>query len=186
MILDNLLTFTGTSNGASGGITAGAQTDLPTTGTQVASNIIDLGVTSGVPTSANGGGARDIGTGDDPSLKLSVIVTTALTGGTSLGLILAGAPDNGSGAPGSYTTMWQSPAVVAEANLLAGVQLANIDVPRPAPGQVLPRFLRLSFVSVGTHTAGAVEAQIVIDRDDQVLATTGAYSGYPAGITVAN
>ena len=42
MILDNLLTFTGTSNGATGGITSGAQTDAPTTGTQAASNIIDL------------------------------------------------------------------------------------------------------------------------------------------------
>ena len=44
----------------------GAQTDAPTTGTQAASNIIDLGVTSGIPSSANGGGARDIGVGDDP------------------------------------------------------------------------------------------------------------------------
>jgi hypothetical protein len=185
MILDNYLTFTGTSNGATGGITAGANTDLPTTGTQAASNIIDLGVTSGVPSSANGGGARDIGTGDDPALKLSVIVATALTGGTSLQLQLQGAPDNGSGAAGSYTTMWTS-AVVVEASLVAGVQLANIDVPRPVLGQAMPRFLKLNFISVGTHSAGAVEANIVIDRDDQVVGTTGAYSGYPAGINVAN
>lgn len=187
MILDNLLTFTGTSNGATGGITSGAQTDSPTTGTQVASNIIDLGVASGIPSSANGGGARDIGAGDDPSLKLSAIVTTTIAGGTSLGLILQGAADNGSGAPsGTWTTMWQSPAVVVEANLLAGLQLANIDIPRPAPGQVLPRFLRLEFVSVGTHNAGAVEAQIVIDRDDQITGPTNLYSGYSAGINIAN
>src|SRR5215472_2186354 len=99
MILDGLLTFTGTSNGATGGITAGPQTDSPTTGTQVASNIIDLGVTSGIPSSANGGGARDIGVGDDPMLKLSAMVTTAFTGGVSLQLELSGAVDNGSGAP---------------------------------------------------------------------------------------
>lgn len=186
MILDNLLRFTGTSNGATGGITASASADLPTTGTQVASNIIDLGVTSGVPSSANGGGARDLGAGDDPAMKLSVIVTTTIAGGTSLGLILAGAPDNGSGAPGSYTTMWQSPAAVVEASLLAGTQLANVDLPRPAPGQVLPRYLRLSFVSVGTHSSGAVEAEIVLDRDDQITGPTGLYSGYPAGLNVAN
>jgi len=186
MILDNLLTFTGTSNGATGGITSGAQTDSPTTGTQVASNIIDLGVLSGVPSSANGGGARDIGAGDDPAMKLSAIVTTAFASGTSLALELSGAPDNGSGAPGSYTVMWQSPAAVVEASLVAGMQLANIDVPRPAPGQVLPRYLRLRFITVGTHTAGAIEAQIVLDRDDQIVGATGAYSGYPAGITVAN
>ena len=184
MILDNLLTFTGTSNGATGGITAGAQTDLPTTGTQAASNIIDLGL-SGLPTSANGGGARDIGVGDDPAMKLSALVTTAITGGTSLQLQLQGAPDNGSGAPGSYTTMWTS-AVIAEASLVAGAQLANIDVPRVVFGQAIPRYLKLNFISVGTHSAGAIEAQIVLDRDDQIMGTGGAYSGYPAGITVAN
>lgn len=185
MILDGLLTFTGTSNGASGGITSGAQTDAPTTGTQIASNILDLGVTSGVPTSANGGGARDIGIGDDRAMKLSVIATTAFTVGTSLQLELDGAPDNGSGAPGAYTIMWQSQAIV-EASLTAGAQLANVDVPRIVPGQPLPRFLRMRFISVGTHSTGAVEANIVLDLDQQIVGVTGLYSGYPAGITVAN
>lgn len=184
MILDNLLTFTGTSNGTSGGITSGPQTDAPTTGTQTSTNIVDLGL-AGIPSSANGGGARDIGTGDDPSLKLSVLVTTAFASGTSLQVNLQGAPDNGSGAPGSWTTMWTGPVVV-EASLAAGLQYSNIDVPRPAPGQALPRFLRLQYVTVGTHTAGAIEGQIVIDRDDQVVGSTGLYSGYPAGLTVAN
>ena len=185
MILDNLLTFTGTSNGATGGITAGAQTDLPTTGTQAASNIVDLGVSSGVPSSANGGGARDIGIGDNPALKLSALVTTAITGGTSLQLQLQGAPDNGSGAPGSYTTMWTS-AAIAEASLVAGAQLANIDIPRVVPGQALPRFLKLNFISVGTHSAGAIECQVVMNLDSNVIGSSAAYSGYPAGLTVAN
>ena len=179
MILDALLTF---SNGLGG---APQFTDSPTTGTQVSSNVIDLGVINGIPSYANGGGARDIGTGDDPSLKLSAVVTTAFLNGTSLQLTLQGAADNGSGAPGSYTTMWTGPAVL-EATLLVGCQLANIDVPRPVPGQALPCFLRLQYVNVGTHTAGALEAQIVIDRDDQVVGITGAYSGYGAGINVAN
>lgn len=186
MILDNLLTFTGTSNGASGGITSGPMTDSPTTGTQTASNIIDLGVISGVPSSAKGGGARDIGIGDDPALKLSVNVVTTLIGGTSLGLIFQGAPDNGSGAPGAWFTMWGSPAAVNEPALIAGTQLANIDVPRPTQGQVMPRYFRLQFISVGTHTAGAIEAHIVLNRDDQVVGPTGLYSGYPAGVVVAN
>lgn len=187
MILDGLLTFTGTSNGASGGITSGPQTDAPTVSAD-ASNIIDLGELNGLPASAAGaGGARDIGTGDDPSLKLSAIVTKVFAGGTSLGLTLSGAPDAGSNTPGSYTVMWQSPAVVLTASLVAGLQLANIDVPRPAPGQPLPRYLKLSYVIVGTMSGGgSIEAQIVIDRDDQVIGTTGAYSGYPAGINVAN
>lgn len=186
MYLDNLLTFTGTSNGATGGITSGAQTDAPTTGTQVASNIIDLGVASGVPSSANGGGGRDLGIGDDPALKLSAIITTTFTGGTSLQLELSGAPDNGSGAPGSYTVMWLQPAAIVEASLLAGAQMANVDLPRTIAGQAPPRFLRLRFITVGTHTAGAIEAGVVLDRDDQITGATGLYSGYPAGLTVAN
>lgn len=187
MILDALLTFTGTGNGASGAPASGQWTDAPTTGaTQKSANVIDLGVINGIPSSANGGGARDIGTGDNPSLKLSIVVTDDFADGTSLLVSLEGAPDNGSGAPGAFTTMWAMPAAVVEANLLAGTQLANIDVPRPAPGQVLPRFLRLNYNNSGTHTAGQIEAQIVIDRDDQVVGPTNLYSGYPAGLVVAN
>lgn len=175
MILDSLLLFTGSSG----------NTDLPTTGTQTATNILDLGVTSGIPTSANGGGARDIGVGDDPAMKLFAEVTTVFVGGTSLQLQLSGAPDNGLGAPGAYTTMWTGPAVLT-ASLLAGAYLANVDVPRVIPGQALPRFLRLQYINVGTFSSGAVEAGIVLDQQFQVTGTGGALSGYPAGITVAN
>src|SRR6266704_717693 len=117
MILDGLLLFTGTAKGGSGGVASGATTDAPTTGTQVATNILDLGV-SGLPNSAGGGCARDIGIGDDPALKIMARVIVALTGGTNIAILIAGAPDNGSGAPGSYTTMWTSPTFV-EAALIA-------------------------------------------------------------------
>ncbi|MDE2022109.1 MAG: hypothetical protein KGI71_04360 [Patescibacteria group bacterium] len=183
MILDAFLLFSGGGGGVGNG---DGKTDSPTTGTQVSSNVIDLGVTSGIPSSANGGGARDIGTGDDPSLKLMVDVTTTFLGAVDLQIILQGAPDDGTGAPGSYTTMYSGP-VVLEASLLAGIRLADIDIPRPVPGQALPRFLRLEYVtSSGTHSAGALEAGIVIDRNDQVVGDTGKISGYPAGINVAN
>jgi hypothetical protein len=182
MILDAFLLFTG--GGSAPGNGDGA-TDSPTTGTQNSSNVIDLGIISGIPTSANGGGARDMGVGDDPSLKLAIMVTTAFAGGTSLGVTLAGAPVNGSGAPGSYTTMYSGP-VVAEASLIAGARIADIDVPRPVPGQAMPRFLKLTYNTVGIHTAGAVEGTIVLDRNDQPVGTTGALSGYPAGLNVAN
>lgn len=185
MILDNFLMFTGTSNGASGGITSTANSDAPTTGTQTASNIVDLGVTSGVPSSANGGGARDIGVGDDPMLKLLIRVVVAFVGGTSLQCTLAGAPDDGTGGQGSYTVMWTSFAVI-EANLVAGADIANVDVPRVTAGQVLPRFLRVQFITVGTHSSGGVEATIVLDRSDQIKGATGLLSGYPAGVTVSN
>lgn len=173
MILDAYLSFSGTSG------------DSPTTGTETATNIIDLGVNSGVPSSANGGGARDIGIGDDPMLKLLVEVTTAFASGTSLQARLSGAVDDGTGSPSSYTVMWTG-AAVAEASLVAGANIANVDVPRTIPGQAPPRFLKLEYITVGTHTAGVIRAYIVLDRFDQVLGTGGAISGYPAGVTVSN
>ena len=166
MILDGALQFTGTAGTVS--------SDSPTTGTQQSTNVIDL---------VN---ARDMGIGDDPSLKLLAEITTTFTVGTSLQLQLQGAPDNGSGSPGSYTTMWDSGAL-AEAGLVAGRYLANIDIPRtilalPNTGasaaQALPRFLRLQYVTVGTHSTGGLFASIVLDRQD--------YVAYPAGINIAN
>lgn len=176
MILDNFLSFSSAQDLAK----AAADYD--------SSNIIDLGVTSGIPSSANGGGARDIGTGDDPSLKLLIQVTTAFTSGGAgtLAAALKGAADDGTGSPGAYTTMWTSPTF-ALATLTQGAYLANVDVPRVIAGQALPRFLKLTYtIGTATMTAGNVSSYIVIDRFDQVVGTTGAISGYRAGITVAN
>jgi hypothetical protein len=166
MILDGTLQFTGTA-----GNTA-AMTDSPTTGTQQSTNVLDL---------VN---ARDLGIGDDPAMKLLVMIMTTFTGGTSLDVQLQGAPDNGSGSPGTYTTMWDS-GVILEADLLAGRYISNVDLPRiwlPSPyqpgKQVLPRFLRLQWVSAGTHGAGALVGFLVLDRMDQI--------SYPPGIVIAN
>lgn len=184
-IIDGLMLFTGTSNGASGGITLGSNTDAPTTGTQTASNIIDIGITSGVPTSANGAGARDLGIGDDPSMKLVATCPIAWVGGTSVQVEFAGAPDNGSGGQGSYTVMWLGP-VIAVANLVIGAQLCNVDIPRVVWEQVLPRFLRMRFISVGTFSTSSVEGWVALNWQYQIVGTTGALSGYPAGINIAN
>lgn len=194
MIIDGLQLFTGTSNGATGGITAGSYTDLPTTGTQAASNIIDYGITNGVPA----GGAttpanRDMGIGDDPALKVVAIVTTAITGGTTLQLQLQGAPDNASGVTGTYYTLWTGYAF-AEAQLTQGAVLANIDFPRGLPYNASAggpiRYLKMNFISTGTHTAGAIECFIALNQDLQILSgasgQAGTYSGYPAGVNVAN
>ena len=159
------------------------------TGTYIANNIIDLGL-SGLPASiagGGGGGARDIAVGDDPMLKLSVDVVVAFTsaGAATLQLELDGSIDGGTGAPTTYTIMWQSQAI-ALANLGVG-ELCNIDVPRPVPGQALPRFLRLRYIIGGaTTTAGQCVAGIVIDRFDQIIGPTSLLSGYPPGITIAN
>jgi hypothetical protein len=185
MILDAFLLFTG-SVAASGIAVTGTNYDLPTTGTQNSTNIIDLHM-AGIPVLANLQGARDMGIGDDPALKMLVQVITTFGAGTSLRIALQGAPDNGSGAPGSYTDWWLSP-VYTEAQLVAGARLYDMDMPRPPAGVGVPRFLRLGYVSVGTHTSGALLGAIVIDRHDQMYQSTNnaILGGYPAGITVAN
>lgn len=158
-----------------------------TVGTYYSNNVLDLGLT-GLPTSASGGGARDVGVGDDPALKLVVNIGTAFASGgaATLQIALQGAPDNGSGSPGSYTTMLQSQAYALSA-LTAGARLLDVDVPRPPAGMALPRFLRLAYIIGGaTTTAGTCISNIVLDRDDQIVGTTGALSGYPAGINIAN
>ena len=191
MIIDGQLLFTGTSNGASGGVTASAYADTvaQVVATYICSNIIDLGVTSGIPASSAGGGARDISIGDNPMLKLLAQITTALTSGgaATLQVELDGAVDNGSGAPsGTWTVMWQSQAI-GYASLTAGTYMANVDIPRPAPGEAAPRFLRMRFIVAGaTITAGAMEAAVVLDRFDAIGQQTGYLSGYPAGINIAN
>src|SRR5216683_2270226 len=166
-MLDGALQFTGTAGSTS------AMVDTPTTGTQQSTNVLDL---------LN---ARDLGIGDDPSLELLIEIITAFASGTSLQVQLQGAPDSGTGTPGTYVTMLDSTAI-AEASLLAGRYILATTVPRvllPTPTGVssamaLPRFLRLQYVTVGTHTAGALAGFIVLDRQD--------YVAYPPGIVIAN
>lgn len=77
----------------------------------------------------------------------------------------------------TYTTMISQAAVVT-ANLTAGQRIMDIDVPRPAPGSAIPRYLRLLYTTVGTFTLGTVTAGIVLDRQD--------FIAYPAGINISN
>src|SRR5215467_14496351 len=116
MILDGLLQF------------SGANGDSPTA-SGVSTNIIDLHM-AGIPVLAAGQGARDMGIGDDPALKLLVEVTAAFVGLTSLAIALQGAPDNGSGAPAAFVTWWTGPAVLL-ASLSVGARLYDMDMPRP-------------------------------------------------------
>lgn len=173
MILDGLLQFSGTTG------------DAPTA-TGVSTNILDLHLV-GIPVLANNQGARDMGIGDDPALKLLVLVTTTFTGLTSLQVSLQGATDNGSGAPNAFTPWWLSP-VYAAATLVAGARLYDMDMPRPPAGVAVPRFLQLGYTIAGVGTGGVIKAFIVLDRHDLMYnATNNAiHGGYPAGIIIAN
>lgn len=167
MILDGFLSFSDVTNG-----------DSPTTGTQNSTNVIDLGMNN----PQAGGTTRDIGIGDDPAMKLLVVVTVAFASGTSLQLALQGSTDNV-----TFNNWWLSPAV-AEASLVAGARLYDMDMPRPPQGLAVPRYLRMSYITVGTHTAGTLKAFIVLDRFDQMYQSTSnaVIGGYPAGVTVPN
>lgn len=194
MILDGLLLFTGTSNGSTrtGSTTTG---DLPaaTNTTDYSANVLDLGL-SGIPALSGsnatgaGGGARDLGIGDDPALKVMVDCTVAFNNMTALQIIVQGTHDDGTGVPYAtdWTTMASGPLVVL-ANLVQGARICEIDLPRPAPGQAMPRYLRLGYVQTGTaNSTGIIEATLVVDRDDQPVGVGGVYSGYPAGVNIAN
>lgn len=157
MIIDGALQFSGTAG------TAGSP-DVPTTGTQQSTNVVDL---------VN---ARDMGIGDDPALKLVCVITTTFTAGTSLMVQFQGAPNN-AGVPGTWTTYAESPASL-EADLVAGRYMLPMDIPRPPPNVAIPRFYRLQYVSAGTHSTGGLFAALVLDRQDYVI--------YPPGITVPN
>jgi hypothetical protein len=175
MILDGLLQF------------SNAQSLVQSAGSYDSTNILDLGI-SGLPASAGGGGARDIGIGDDPAMKLLVQIGTTVTSGgaATLQVAVEGAPDNGSGSPGSYNIMAQSD-VFAKGLLVAGARLLDIDMPRPQPAQPIPRFLKLVYI-IGTAaiTAGTVTSYLVLDRHDLPEQSNATLGGYPAGITVAN
>lgn len=176
MILDSLLRFTGASGQSPTAVAANDSTD-----------VIDLHM-SGIPALANLQGARDLGIGT--RLKLTTRVTTTFTSGgaATLQVALAGAPDNGSGAPGSYTTWWLSP-VYALATLVQGARLYEIDMPRPPAGVGVPRFLKMIYtIGTAVMTGGTLQSFIVLDRDDYMYqGTSNAIpGGYPAGITIAN
>lgn len=153
--------------------------------TQNSANVIDLGG-PGLPVLANLQGARDIGIGDDPALKLLVVVTVAATTGTSITVGLQGATDNGSGGSNAFTTWYTTPTYTT-AQLVAGARLMDMDMPRPPAAIAIPRFLRLLYTTVSTCNP-TVESFLVLDRHDQPYSSTNnaVLGGYPAGITVAN
>ncbi len=125
---------------------------------------------------------RDMGIGDSPALKLAMYITTAFTAGGAATLQVAfqGAPDNGSGAPGTYVDYALSP-VYPVANLTIGQKVFPIDVPlrNLSLTTTFPRFYRLNYtVATGPMLTGAIFAAIVLDREDNAQ--------YPAGLTITN
>lgn len=113
-----------------------------TTGTQLSTNSYDMGV------------ARDIGRGNQ--LRVYANVTTAFASGTSLQVNVVESVNSDL----SSATVISTGTAVVEASLTAGKVL--VDLPLPTTSK---RYVGLQFVTVGTHTAGAVTGGIVMSTD---------------------
>jgi hypothetical protein len=200
MILDKLFQFTGNVLATAPAVVGTANgDDFPVTGTTgTSSSIVDIGVGLELVTNplgaalppllagGGGGGARDLGIGDDPAMKLLVEVTAAFNVLTSLQIAIQGAPDDGTGEPGTFTSFAFGP-VIPLAQLVVGAHLMDLDIPRVPAGIALPRYLQLNYLIVGgSNTSGRLRAWAVLDRADQIVSTTGALSGYTPGITIPN
>ena len=168
MMLDSTLTFEPKGTSLATVSAAGTST-----------NAIDLGVTNGI----GGSNGRDIGLGTDSHgirtfVALSGTISTSATN-TTLQFKLQGAPDNGSGAPGTFVDFGVSPAyTVTELQAKYGEAFffAGTVPPRP-PGVAPPRFLQLAYVPAnGSITAGTITAGLSIGNDES--------TAYPANFTV--
>lgn len=125
---------------------------------------------------------RDLGIGRDLKVTVTSDGLFAAAGAATLQIQLQGAPDNGSGAPGTWDTYAETEAL-SSAQLnetgVQGISLTGFDLPERTPGGKLPRFYRLYYtVATGPFTAGSVQAFINLSRDQLV--------DYPSGFTVAN
>ena len=111
----------------------------------------------------------DMGLGDSamrPTAYFSVDTTFTAAGAATLTIALQGAPDNGSGSPGTYTTIVETSALPV-ASLVAG---ANLQIPLPpvTVGEALPRFYRFNYtVATGPMTAGKLNGVILLNAATQ-------------------
>ena len=99
---------------------------------------------------------RDIGIGDDPALKLVIGISAsfAAAGAATVQAAWQTCADNA-----SWATLTQSPAY-ALSQLAAGQEIFRIDAPIGTQ-----RYNRLYYtVANGPFTAGALSAQLVLDR----------------------
>ncbi len=160
--------------------------NIAVTTIDVASNVIDLltlgvgvlapGSSSPQTTGLTGGNViignrtvfgADVGIGGVRPL-VECAVGTAFT--TSVGATLTtkfqGAIDDGTGNPGTWTTLIEEPGR-AVANLAASAVFGRFDFPPAVPPNFQPRFLRLLFSPSAAMTAGTVaNAVVTMGRPD--------------------
>lgn len=130
------------------------------TATADSTKVVDItGVGAGtVPALVPAVVGADIGLGDGvaiPYLFVSVSAVNVSPSANTLTIALKAAPDNGSGAEGTYTTIYTSTAK-AENVLVLGDYLI-VPVPPTLfdwPSESLPRFYKLTYTAGGGSLAG--------------------------------
>lgn len=130
-------------------------------------------------TSATFGADMGIGGGEvTPSIRIQVTTAFVTVNSATLNVALQSAPDNGSNAPGTWTTAVET-GPIAAAQLTIGAVI-GLPFAGRGPGAAMPRFYRLLYQLPGStaFTAGAVVAGIVVNPD---ASTTIAQ--YPANYT---
>lgn len=172
MILDQNLRL-----GSTGAITSAATYITGTSGTP---DVVDLQSSTAYSATASGTlytvgqgtQNRDIGEGRD--LTVMFTVTTALAGGTN-GTFQVVASSSSTLASGNIVVGEVGP--ITTANLAAGRQVAVKISPQQIAATGL-RYLGAQVVTTGTHSAGVISADIVMDIQDGRTA-------YASGFTVA-
>lgn len=98
--------------------------------------------------------ARDIGRGHP--VRALVTVSTTFADGTNETINLV----ESANADLSSPTVLATTGAVLEAALTAGAKLMDVAIPKTSK-----RYVGFQFVASGTHTAGAVNALLVLDTD---------------------
>ena len=95
-------------------------------------------------------GAGNLGRGKGIAVRMQ-ITGAGFAGGTSLQPYVKIAPDNGSGAPGTYVDGILGAAVLTAAAQTPGTMLLDIELPAQIPGE----WIKVGLRTVGTVTTGA-------------------------------
>lgn len=175
MFLDNTLSFSGNWTGnvaLSANTTADFGTFVDVTG---AGNGTLPAIISAFPGNNTAVGV-DYGAGDGLTIPHVYITTQVAPSAGAAGnftFSLSAAPDNGSGAAGTFTTLVTTPAIDT-GNFTAGT-IIDVQVPptRYTMGEKIPRFYKLTYASLGNTTI-SVRAGMAINPQQSLL--LGQYS----------
>jgi hypothetical protein len=104
--------------------------------------------------STNAVGLPEALLGEGHPLYLHIAVDVAFAGGTNINFELQDAPDNGSGAPGTFAAMG------IEKTVLTAALTANTEIWRVALPSDTRQWVRVLYDVTGTMTAGTIDAWI--------------------------